>query len=61
MRNLRIHELAHYIDWRPDLVVHEGPIWGAGYLTIQDKPGFDTEFNPKVAKAHLAPGETWLA
>jgi L-alanine-DL-glutamate epimerase-like enolase superfamily enzyme len=61
MRNFRVHELANYIDWWPDLVVHEGPIWEGGYLTIQDKPGFGIELNPDVAKAHLAPGETWWA
>jgi L-alanine-DL-glutamate epimerase-like enolase superfamily enzyme len=61
MRNFRMHELANYIDWWPDLVIHEGPIWQGGYLTIQDKPGFGIELNPDVAKAHLAPGETWWA
>ena len=59
MRNFRIHELANYVDWWPDLVVHEGPIWENGYLTIQDKPGYGIELNPDVARAHLAPGETW--
>lgn len=59
MRNFRIHELANYIDWWPDLLVHEGPIWENGYLTIQDKPGYGIELNPEVARAHLAPGETW--
>jgi len=59
MRNFRIHELANYIDWWPDLVVHDGPIWENGYLTIQDKPGYGIELNPDVARAHLAPGETW--
>jgi len=59
MRNFRIHELAKWIDWWPDLVIHEGPIWEGGYLTIQDKPGYGIEINPDVARAHLAPGETW--
>jgi len=59
MRDFRIHELAKYIDWWPTLVIHEGPIWENGYLTIQDKPGYGVEINPDVAKAHLAPGETW--
>jgi L-alanine-DL-glutamate epimerase-like enolase superfamily enzyme len=59
MRNFRIHELANWIDWWPDLVQHEGPIWENGYLTIQDKPGYGVEINPNVARAHLAPGETW--
>ena len=59
MRNFRIHELANWIDWWPDLVIHEGPIWENGYLTIQDKPGYGVEINPDVARAHLAPGETW--
>jgi L-alanine-DL-glutamate epimerase-like enolase superfamily enzyme len=59
MRDFRIHELAKYIDWWQDLVLHEGPIFKDGYLTIQDKPGFGIELNPDVARRHLAPGETW--
>ncbi len=59
MRDFRIHELAKWVDWWPDLVVHEGPMWENGYFTIQDKPGYGVEINPDVAKAHLAPGETW--
>jgi L-alanine-DL-glutamate epimerase-like enolase superfamily enzyme len=59
MRDFRIHELAKYIDWWQDLVVHDGPIIEDGYLTIQDKPGYGVEINPDVAKAHLAPGEVW--
>ena len=59
MRDFRVHELAKYIDWWQDLVIHEGPIIKDGYLTIQDKPGFGVEINPDVAKKHLAPGETW--
>ena len=37
----------------------EGPFWENGYFTVQDKPGYGIELNPDVAKAHLAPGETW--
>lgn len=59
MRDFRIHELAKYIDWWQDLVIHEGPIIKDGYLTIQEKPGFGVELNPDVAKKHLAPGESW--
>ncbi len=59
MRSFRIHELAKYIPWWQDLVIHDGPIFTDGYLTIQDKPGYGVEINPDVAKAHLAPGETW--
>ncbi len=59
MRDFRVHELAKYIDWWQDLVIHEGPIFEGGYLTIQDKPGYGVELNPDVARAHLAPGESW--
>ena len=59
MHNFRIHELAKWIDWWPDLVVHEGPFWTQGYYVIEDKPGLGVEINPDVAKAHLAPGEVW--
>lgn len=61
MRDFRIHELAKYIDWWQDLVVHDGPIFENGYYRIRDKPGLGVELNPDVAKAHLAPGETWWA
>lgn len=59
MRDFRIHELAKYIDWWQDLVVHDGPIIEKGYHTIRDRPGLGIELNPDVAKAHLAPGERW--
>ena len=59
MRDFRIHELAKWVEWWPDLVIHDGPIWKDGYYTIQDKPGLGIELNPDVAKAHLAPGEKW--
>lgn len=59
MRGFRIHELANWVDWWPDLVVREGPYWENGYFTIQDKPGLGLEINPDVAKAHLMPGEEW--
>lgn len=59
MRNFRVHELARYIPWWQDLVLHDGPIFENGYLTIQDKPGYGIELNPDVARAHLAPGQLW--
>ncbi|MBL8233369.1 MAG: mandelate racemase/muconate lactonizing enzyme family protein [Bryobacterales bacterium] len=59
MRTFRVHELAKYIDWWQDLVIHDGPIIENGYHTIRDKPGYGIELNPEVAKAHLAPGEKW--
>jgi L-alanine-DL-glutamate epimerase-like enolase superfamily enzyme len=59
MRDFRIHELAKYIDWWQDLVVHDGPIFENGYHRIRDKPGYGIEINADVAKAHLAPGEQW--
>ena len=59
MRTFRVHELAKCIDWWQDLVIHDGPIFKNGYLTIQDKPGYGVELNPDVARAHLAPGESW--
>jgi L-alanine-DL-glutamate epimerase-like enolase superfamily enzyme len=59
MRDFRIHELAKYIDWWQDLVIHDGPIIAGGYHTITGKPGYGIELNEDVARAHLAPGETW--
>ena len=59
MRDFRIHELAKWVDWWPELIIKEGPMWTNGYFEIQDKPGLGVEINPDTAKAHLAPGETW--
>jgi len=59
MRDFRVHELAKYIDWWQDLVIHDGPIIENGYHTIRDKPGLGIELNAGVARKHLAPGETW--
>jgi L-alanine-DL-glutamate epimerase-like enolase superfamily enzyme len=61
MRDFRIHELARYVDWWQDLVIHDGPIFENGYYRIREKPGFGVELNPDVAKSHLAPGESWWA
>lgn len=59
MRDFRIHELAKYVDWWQDLVMHDGPVFEDGYYRIRDKPGYGISINPDVARAHLAPGETW--
>jgi L-alanine-DL-glutamate epimerase-like enolase superfamily enzyme len=59
MRDFRVHELARYIDWWQDLVIHDGPIFENGYYRIREKPGYGIELNPDVVKAHLAPGESW--
>ena len=59
MRDFRVHELARYVDWWQDLVIHDGPIFENGYYRIREKPGYGVELNPEVARAHLAPGETW--
>lgn len=59
MRDFRIHELAKYIDWWQDLVIHDGPIIRDGYHTITEKPGYGVEINEDVARVHLAPGESW--
>jgi L-alanine-DL-glutamate epimerase-like enolase superfamily enzyme len=61
MRDFRVHELAKYIDWWQDLVIHDGPIFENGYYRIREKPGYGIELNPDVAKGHLAPGEKWWA
>lgn len=59
MRDFRIHELAKYIPWWQDLVVHDGPVIKDGHHTITDKPGYGVEINEDVARAHLAPSEEW--
>jgi L-alanine-DL-glutamate epimerase-like enolase superfamily enzyme len=52
MRDFRIHELANWVDWWPDLVIREGPMWENGYFTIQDKPGLGIEIT-------TSPRPTW--
>jgi L-alanine-DL-glutamate epimerase-like enolase superfamily enzyme len=59
IRTFRVHELARYIDWWQDVVIHDGPIIEDGYHTITEKPGYGIELNADVVKAHLAPGETY--
>ena len=59
MRDFRFQELAKYIEWWPDLVIHEGSFWKDRYFTIQDRPGDGIELKTDVVKAHLAPGETY--
>ena len=46
MRNFRIHELAKYVEWWPDLVVHEGPIWVKGYFRYRTSPGMESRSIP---------------
>lgn len=46
-------------DWMDDLVLHDGPIFHDGYITVSSKPGLGIELNPDVVRAHLAAGESW--
>ena len=45
--------------WMDQLLVLDGPYIKEGYVRVTDKPGLGVDINPDVAKAHLAPGETW--
>jgi L-alanine-DL-glutamate epimerase-like enolase superfamily enzyme len=47
------------IAWDTGAPVWPYPTPEDGYFVIEDKPGLGIETNPDVAKAHLAPGETW--
>ena len=59
MRGFRVHELANWIDWWPDLVIREGPYWEDGYFTIQDKPGLGLEIDTCCRKRTLLEPEIW--
>lgn len=59
MRDFKIHELAKYVDWWQDLVIHDGPIFENGYYRIREAPGLGVKLNPDVARKNLVPGETW--
>jgi L-alanine-DL-glutamate epimerase-like enolase superfamily enzyme len=50
----RIHGLAKWIDWWPNLVIHEGLSCKDAYFTIENRPGLGVEINPSVAKTHWA-------
>jgi L-alanine-DL-glutamate epimerase-like enolase superfamily enzyme len=45
--------------WKYQLLLLDGPYIKDGFLQVTDKPGLGSELNPDVAKAHLAPGESW--
>jgi L-alanine-DL-glutamate epimerase-like enolase superfamily enzyme len=45
--------------WMDEVLVHDGPIFKNGYVTVPDKPGLGLELNPDVVKAHLMPGEKY--
>ena len=45
--------------WMDQLLLLDGPYIKNGYVQATEKPGLGVEINPDVAKAHLAPGETW--
>jgi L-alanine-DL-glutamate epimerase-like enolase superfamily enzyme len=45
--------------WMDQLLLLDGPYIQNGFVQVTDKPGLGVELNPDVAKAHLAPGESW--
>jgi L-alanine-DL-glutamate epimerase-like enolase superfamily enzyme len=46
-------------DWMDKLLLIDGPYIRNGFIQVNGKPGIGVDVNPDVAKAHLAPGETW--
>lgn len=46
-------------DWMDKLLLLDGPYIQDGHIAATDRPGLGIVVNPDVAKAHLAPGETW--
>lgn len=46
-------------DWMDDVILHDGPIFKDGFVTVPARPGIGIELNPDVVKAHLAAGESW--
>ena len=41
------------------LLMLDGSYIEDGFIQVTDKPGLGVELNPDVARAHLAPGESW--
>ncbi len=45
--------------WMDEVLIHNGPVFKDGYITVPNKPGWGLELNPEVVKAHLVPGEKY--
>jgi L-alanine-DL-glutamate epimerase-like enolase superfamily enzyme len=45
--------------WMDKMLLLDGEYIKDGFVAVTRKPGLGVELNPDVAKAHLAPGETW--
>jgi len=45
--------------WMDEVVIHDGPIIRNGFIELSQQPGLGLQLNPDVAKAHLAPGESY--
>ena len=56
---LAVETITGQGGWMDQLLMLDGPYIKSGFVQVTDKPGFGVEINADVAKAHLAPGETW--
>jgi len=56
---LAVETITGQGGWMDELLLLDGPYIRNGFVQVADKPGLGVEINPEVAKAHLAPGETW--
>ena len=56
---LAVETITGQGGWMDQLLMLDGQYIKSGFVQVTDKPGFGVEINADVAKAHLAPGETW--
>jgi L-alanine-DL-glutamate epimerase-like enolase superfamily enzyme len=56
---LAVETITGQGGWMDQLLSMEGPYIREGYVPVTDRPGLGVDLNEDVARAHLAPGETW--
>jgi L-alanine-DL-glutamate epimerase-like enolase superfamily enzyme len=56
---LAVETITGQGGWMDELLMLDGPYIKGGFVAVTDRPGLGVDVNPDVAKAHLAPGESW--
>jgi L-alanine-DL-glutamate epimerase-like enolase superfamily enzyme len=56
---LAVETITGQGGWMDQLLALDGKYIQGGFVQVSDKPGLGVDVNPDVAKAHLAPGESW--
>jgi len=56
---LAVETITGQGGWMDQLLKLDGPYIREGYVAVTDRPGLGVDVNEDIARAHLAPGETW--